>query len=276
MTIPTEIEKDIKSGKARYQTFQTGIGGQSVLKVTPNSYIIIFGYDFSPAGGGIVTQAGPEGAGGTTLTDPRLRPFETQQIGFYTGQAFHPFVHHVNAVSNPIVNTTDGSPESTLATFRPTYEIDNSPIKRSVYIISGSNVAIAVGLLGILDEEGAGINFGPIGITNNTPQAVTYGGDGNNHAVQSFLDSATGSIFTQPSVEDVDFYSTGFAPQPNAEAQVYVKPRLNSVATQVGLIDPSDYINTTFGNSAARQYASHYFLNVHYALYTNQTPEQLG
>jgi len=54
MTIPTEIEKDIKSGKARYQTFQTGIGGQSVLKVPANSYIIIYGYEFSPAGGGIL------------------------------------------------------------------------------------------------------------------------------------------------------------------------------------------------------------------------------
>jgi hypothetical protein len=56
IAIPTLIEKDIRTGKARYSTFQTGIGGQSVLKVPSNSYIIIFGYDYSPAGGGFITN----------------------------------------------------------------------------------------------------------------------------------------------------------------------------------------------------------------------------
>ena len=50
--IPTLIEQDIKSGKAQYRTFQTGNGGQSILPVPSNSYVVIFGYDFSPAGGG--------------------------------------------------------------------------------------------------------------------------------------------------------------------------------------------------------------------------------
>jgi len=52
-TIPQQIERDILGGKAVYRTFQTGAGGQSILDITPNSYIVIFGYDFSPAGGGI-------------------------------------------------------------------------------------------------------------------------------------------------------------------------------------------------------------------------------
>jgi hypothetical protein len=51
--IPTQIEQDIIAGKAQYRTFQTGNGGQSVLPVPPNSYAVIFGYDFSPAGGGL-------------------------------------------------------------------------------------------------------------------------------------------------------------------------------------------------------------------------------
>jgi hypothetical protein len=50
--IPTQVEQDIIAGKAQYRTFQTGNGGQSVLPVPPNSYVVIFGYDFSPAGGG--------------------------------------------------------------------------------------------------------------------------------------------------------------------------------------------------------------------------------
>ena len=50
--IPTQIEQDIIAGKAKYQTFQTGNGGQSILPVPANSYAVIFGYDFSPAGGG--------------------------------------------------------------------------------------------------------------------------------------------------------------------------------------------------------------------------------
>ena len=46
IAIPTLIEKDIRCGKARYETYQTGMGGQSVLVVPDQSYIIIFGYDF--------------------------------------------------------------------------------------------------------------------------------------------------------------------------------------------------------------------------------------
>ena len=55
--IPTQIEQDIIAGKAKYQTFQTGNGGQSILQVPPNSYAVIFGYDFSPAGGGFKFQS---------------------------------------------------------------------------------------------------------------------------------------------------------------------------------------------------------------------------
>jgi len=269
MTIPTEIEKDIKSGKARYQTFQTGIGGQSVLKVPANSYIIIYGYEFSPAGGGILIN-GPLGSV-LSPTSEVLRPFETQQVSFYTGQAFHPFIHHVPLNSAPYFDQgVENRPEFVSS-------VDNSPIDRQVYIVGGGNVSIQVGLMEKLDEEAAGIRFGPIGVTSNTPEAVTYGGDGNNHAVQSFLSTATGSVFTQPSVEDVDFYSTGFAPEANAEGQVYLKPEPNSAVTGFGLIDPSEYILTNFvTDEYVKAYAPHYYLNVHYALYTNQITEQLG
>ena len=45
--IPTQVEQDIIAGKAKYQTFQTGNGGQSILQVPPNSYVVIFGYDLA-------------------------------------------------------------------------------------------------------------------------------------------------------------------------------------------------------------------------------------
>jgi hypothetical protein len=267
IAIPTLIEKDIRTGKARYSTFQTGIGGQSVLKVPSNSYIIIFGYDYSPAGGGIQQTGNSLSAdeGSFVLMRQQMRAFETQQISFYTGQAFHPFIHHI-----------DVDHVMTWGTNRPASSIKNTPLTRSTYIISNSNVDIMVGLLLDLDPEAPGINFGPIDVTQNTPNAVSYGNDGNLHAVQTFLSSVTGSIFTQPSPENVDFYGTGFAPLPNAEGQVYLKPEPFSAITGIGLIDPSEYIALVFGLNFTRAYALHYFLNVHYALYTNTTPEQLG
>jgi hypothetical protein len=44
--IPTQIEQDIIAGKAQYRTFQTGVGGQSILPVPPNAYAVVFGYEF--------------------------------------------------------------------------------------------------------------------------------------------------------------------------------------------------------------------------------------
>ena len=96
--IPTQIEQDIIAGKAKYQTFQTGNGGQSILPVPPNSYAVIFGYDFSPAGGGIFDVRNL--TANIQLSNDALRFFETQQISFYTGTDFYPFIHHVNIASN--------------------------------------------------------------------------------------------------------------------------------------------------------------------------------
>ena len=46
--IPTQIERDIIAGKAQYRTFQTGNGGQSVLPVPPNSYVVILAMILAP------------------------------------------------------------------------------------------------------------------------------------------------------------------------------------------------------------------------------------
>jgi hypothetical protein len=268
MTIPTLIEKDIKCGKARYQTYQTGMGGQSVLIVPDNSYIIIFGYDYSPAGGGMVVQAGSIGAGGSALTPDSIRAFETQQISFYTGQAFHPFIHHVNNSSSQVVNTTDGSPEATLATSRPTYEIDNTPILRSTYIISNRSVAITVGLIQRVELNAAAA----IPITDKTPGNLTYGGSAATPNVESIYSSnlANPPSQVQPSLKQFLDYGLGGVPG-NAQDQAFALP------DQVdGLIEPSSYLQSTFALDRREAAACNYFLNVHYALYTNTVPESLG
>jgi hypothetical protein len=268
MTIPTLIEKDIKSGKARYQTFQTGMGGQSVLPVNPNSYIIIFGYDFSPAGGGLSVQSGPVSAGGVGQTSSSIRAFETQQLSFYTGQAFHPFIHHVNVVNTPIINSQDGSPNNVLVDYRNTFEVDTTPIKRGTYIISNSDVAITVGLIQRVELNAANL----IPVTNKTPPNLTYGGSAAVPNVESIFSSNDPNPlnFVQPSLKDFLDYGLGGVPG-NAQDQAFAIP------DQVdGLIEPSQHLQVAFGLGFREAAASNYFLNVHYAIYTNQTPEQLG
>lgn len=266
MTIPTLIEKDIKSGKARYQTFQTGMGGQSVLPVNPNSYIIIFGYDYSPAGGGMYRQVLSTSNGtATILNDSTLRPFETQQISFYTGQAFHPFIHHVNNVGTLSVRDRDAGGVG-INVLR-VQEIDNTPQHRGTYIISSSDVAITVGLIERVELNQAN----NIPVTNKTPPNLTYGGSAATPNVESIFSSAVPNSldFVQPSLKDFLDYGLGGVPG-NAQDQAFAKPDNTD-----GLREITQYLGG-FGITFREAAACNYFLNVHYALYTNQTPEQLG
>ncbi len=256
--IPTLIEQDIKSGKARYGTFQTGMGGQSVLPVTPNSYIIIFGYDFSPAGGGLTLG---DGTIGTNPKDnpPNIRAFETQQVSFFTGQSFHPFIHHVDCRR---------SGEDSGGTLTDRYEINNNPILRQVYIISSQDVAITVGLIQRVELNSANT----IPVTNKTPQSLTYGGSAASMNVESIFSSNAASPlnFVQPSLANFLDYGLGGVPG-NAQDQSFAVP------DQVdGLIEPTQWLQDKFGLDFREAAACNYFLNIHYALYTNQTPEQLG
>ena len=106
--IPTRIEEDFISGKAQYRTFQTGVGGQSILPVPTNAYAVIFGYDFSPAGGGISFVRGIGADVGPNISG-QSRFFETQQISFYTGKDFYPFIHHVDTKTTSIIDTVDAA-----------------------------------------------------------------------------------------------------------------------------------------------------------------------
>lgn len=268
--IPQQIEQDIIAGKAQYRTFQTGVGGQSILPVPNNAYAVVFGYDFSPAGGGIMFEgdATPYADNASFLTFANTRWFETQQISFYTGTDFYPFIHHVDKKSTASIAQWDQSnpPNSAARFFQFFHEIDNTPIARQVYITSDKDITISVGL--ILDSDVA--TTGAIPITNRTPALLTYGGSPQTPAVQTdFGPAATPIQFMQPSPKD--FQDFGFGLLPNgANGQAFATP---DVAR--GLLDPSVFL-TTLGVTFRDAAAANYFLCLHYALYTRTIPEQRG
>jgi hypothetical protein len=262
--IPQQIEQDIISGKAQYRTFQTGVGGQSILPVPNNAYAVVFGYDFSPAGGGISFVRGLGVVLGESLS-LQARFFETQQISFYTGTDFYPFIHHINKTDNIAIRSFNPATGATTGILNYE-EIDNTPIARQVYITSDKDITISVGL--ILDSPVA--TTGAIPITNRTPALLTYGGSPQTPAVQTdFGPAATPIQFMQPSPKD--FQDFGFGLLPNgANGQAFATPD----ATR-GLLDPSVYL-TSLGVIFRDAAACQYFLNLHYALYTSTIPEQRG
>lgn len=257
-SIPTQIELDIIAGKAIYRTFQTGSGGQSILPVPPNAYAVIFGYDFSPAGGGLIFQGGSFNPASQVIPlDASVKPFENQQISFYTGQDFYPFLHHVN------IKTTINSIALNNDLFRPLHEVDNTPIARQIYITSSNDVTISVGLI---REVTASANAIPV--TNRTPQLLTYGGSGQLSNTQTNLGPAATPIqFMQPSPKDYAAFAFGLLPN-GANDQMFASPDVTN-----GLIDPSAYAATIYSREWIGNF---YFLNLHYALYTQSVPEQRG
>ena len=267
-SIPALIEADIKSGKAQYRTFQTGNGGQSILPVPPNSYVVIFGYDFSPAGGGTsVTGFEQSVITNSVVTAPeRINWLETQQISFYTGTDFYPFIHHVNTECSATPFTTDASaPDNEIATaYKTIWTIDNSPIARQVYITSTNDVTITHGL--ILNSTFATSNAIPV--TNRTPQGLTYGGSGLAMNTQTnYGPAGTPQQFMQPSPKDYEDFAFGLLPN-NADGQAFATPDATN-----GLW-PSNAWSTLFGSINTASQA--YYLCLHYALYTETVPESRG
>jgi hypothetical protein len=266
--IPTQIEQDIIAGKAKYQTFQTGNGGQSILQVPPNSYVVIFGYDFSPAGGGFkrLTNAGSPAVLGPINVENTVdvRFFETQQISFYTGNDFYPFIHHVDVKTTTSINRwNSATPDDNFATGTTICEeIDSTPLSRQVYITSTNDVTITHGLILTTLRNTANA----IPITNRTPQALTYGGSPQVMNTQTdFGPGATPLQFMQPSPKDYADFAFGLLPG-NADNQAFATPDATN-----GLRAASDFIFNFIGfnNSAAIQY----YLCMHYAIYSKTIPE---
>jgi hypothetical protein len=269
-SIPQQIEKDIIAGKAKYQTFQTGNGGQSILQVPPNSYAVIFGYDFSPAGGGFVRQSTQANtAGGNFLTEFITREFETQQISFYTGTDFFPFIHHVNVVNTLVPRSINASiPDDNIATsYISLSEVDSSPISRQVYITSTNDVAITHGL--ILNSIVA--TTGVIPVTSRTPGFLTYGGSPQFIQAQTnYGPLATPQQFMQPSPKDFQDFALGLLPG-NPNDQAFATPDATN-----GLVEANLFITNNMGGAFTNAAAINYYLCIHYALYNKTIPEQRG
>jgi len=255
--IPTQVELDIIAGKAKYQTFQTGNGGQSILQVPPNSFVVIFGYDFSPAGGG--WRVADTATAQNQLTPSDLRFFETQQISFYTGTDFFPFIHHVN--SEHSVFRSDAS----LATGEY-YTIDNTPIARQVYITSTNDVTITHGL--ILNTFNNTMNAIPI--TNRTPQGLSYGGSPQVMNTQTNYGGAAPLQFMQPSPKDYLDFGFGLLPG-NADNQAFATPDAAN-----GLLASTTHLFNIGGDVFTSAAAANYYLCMHYAIYSKTIPEQRG
>lgn len=258
-TVPTQVEKDIIAGKAIYQTYQVGFGGQNVLPVPPNAYVVIFGYDFSPAGGGlgyvIPTPAVPDTM---QLFPDEIRWFETQQISFYTGTDFHPFVHHVDVDVKNISNNNTPAENFCCMT------VNNSPIARQLYIVSTNDVAVSVGLV-LTGERDTALS---VPITGRTPFNLTYGGSGQSQNEFTDLGGAPNVRFVQPTNKNAEDFGVLGANQ--AVNQTYWGPDVNN-----GLLDPTQYLNS-FGSAILNAAACNYFLCLHYALYYKTVPEELG
>ena len=270
--IPTQIEQDIIAGKATYRTFQTGNGGQSILPVPANSYVVIFGYDFSPAGGGFVNiiGSGTVSVNGFVQVTNRTGWYETQQISFYTGTDFYPFIHHVNSKVSVFPETVNASVIDAQVTERVGFvaEIDTSTIARQVYITSSNDVTITHGM--ILNGTTATTNAIPV--TNRTPRGLTYGGAaGLAPATQTnYGPGGTPQQFMQPSPKDYQDFAFGLLPA-NADGQAFATPD-----TTNGLIDATTLANTVLNGAIRNSAAYNYYLNVHYALYSKTIPSQQG
>ena len=268
--IPTQIEQDIIAGKAKYQTFQTGNGGQSILPVPPNSYAVIFGYDFSPAGGGLkVFGIIDTPTGSALLNQASIRFFETQQISFYTGTDFFPFIHHVDTKSTIAVLSTNAAllDDQQTSRFQICEEIDNSPLSRQVYITSTNDVTITHGLI----QNAIPATTGAIPVTSRTPGFLTYGGSPQLIQAQTnYGPVLTPQQFMQPSPKDFQDFALGLLPG-NPTDQAFATPDATN-----GLLEANAHLLTTFGAAFVQAAATNYYLCLHYAIYSKTIPEQRG
>lgn len=252
-TIPTQIEKDILCGKAVYKTFQTGYGGQSVLRVDPNSYVVIFGYDFSPAGNGLSYNSPVDTIERAVGLPSPIAWFGTQQISFYNHQDFFPFLHNIPVLFNDLYF------QETQNTLR-TWFVNCEPISRQVYIPSDKNVGISVGLA----LQGAQIQTNATPSTSSTPFAISYGGSGQANNAEMELNLAGTRNFVQPQIPTTDY---GFTPiNDNNSDELYWFPD-----TTFGIIDPMLHIQNAWDpvvDDASNLALANYKLCLHYALYS--------
>jgi len=258
--IPTKIEADIQSGLAEYRTFQTGMGGQTVMRVPPNAYIVIFGMDYQPGGGGYTRVDQYNQATGNFQDTGGMNPFLTQQVSFWTGNNFYPFIFHIPyASAAPFASTVAGQ-------MLVVKSLDITSIARSLYIPSTNNVTITVGYI----QKVFNNTVGAIPETTATPAGITFGGSGLAVNVQSDFNPTAGQTtqFLQPNPELFESMGFGLAPAGQSD-QAFAKPD-----SPEGLDDITRTLGG-FGLDLRNRAVSNYFLTLHYALYNSAPTEQL-
>jgi len=261
-SIPQQIEKDIIAGKAKYQTFQTGNGGQSILPVPSNSYAVIFGYDLSPAGGGYNLRYKSTDFADANIPYPQI-DFATQQLSFYTGTDFFPFIHHVDMQQDFMPGNRDVA--GNLIDYFVFLSVNPVTIARQLYITSNNDVTITHGLINTATR----VTNNSIPITNRTPQALTYGGSPQTLSTQTNYGPALTPLqFMQPSPKDYQDFAFGLLPA-NADGQAFATPDGTN-----GLRDATNFMAGS--GIPVNSAATNYYLCIHYAIYSKTIPEQRG
>jgi hypothetical protein len=74
----------------------------------------------------------------------------------------------------------------------------------------------------------------------------------------------------QPSPKDYQDFAFGLLPA-NADGQAFATPD-----TSLGLRDATEFLTNVIGVNFTNQAASNYYLNLHYALYTETVPDSRG
>ena len=257
-SIPTKIEADIQAGLAEYKTFQTGNGGQTVLQVPSNAYIVIFGMDYQP-GGGAICEIRQVAQAGQNLNNFDLERLATQQVSFFTGNQFYPFIFHAP------YKFAFATPSQVVGQILVGGNIDSTSIARSLYISSNQDVTVTVGLI----YRNVRNTAAAIPVSNSTPPGITYGGNPQTTNVQTDFNTGTPQItqFLQPNPELFEILGFGLAPAGQSD-QAYAKP------DAADGLRPIDNLLSAFGGTALNSAACNYFLTLHYAIYSSAPNER--
>jgi hypothetical protein len=110
-----------------------------------------------------------------------------------------------------------------------------------------------------------------IPVTNRTPLGLTYGGSGQGINTQTnYGPAGTPLQFMQPSPKDYEDFAFGLLPA-NADGQAFATPDAIN-----GLLDATNFLRNFLGDAFLNAAATNYYLNLHYALYTETVPESRG
>jgi hypothetical protein len=125
MSLSPKLEELIWSGKARFETRAFSFQQYSILPVQDDSFIIVTGYDFQPAG--IVND-----------TDLQENAYQgVQRIEFFDGFRYNHYLHKMSGAARPLQGTSVDHRHS----LRPFHSVDN------LYNIYKEDVGVCVSVM---------------------------------------------------------------------------------------------------------------------------------